>query len=1007
MAKPYSLTLEDIQQNENLQDLAAMPGDEILNNKLVRKFSSEEDSMVDGYKLTEQDIIDNPNLQEIEAKPGDRVVDNQLKRTEKDNVFKQMMYQFDKTPTDINYLADVIESKIPFGLTRKDYVIGLLNPQYLARSIQNNVDFDVNFSDGISGKFTKNPDNIWGEGFMKADPQTRREMIARKYERDLVDEYGHYFEEDDGAAGVVGMVAGAVSSPTSVIPFGKGLGTTAIGGAGISGGYSVLEDLALQGEINPEKAFVYGVTGAGVATGLGLLGRGISKGITKRREAKIKKAEEQEIKDANKTIDEAEQRLARDIEVRGYTPSAAVERLTELNDVLKPAIALTGRKLKVPQSKSHAKQILQDAIVNDSVITRKRAGKIDQMFGSLLTRIRNESEATAGRLRKYELDLGVNTAEALNKVRPFLDNLRSLSSELKVPLTRHLFNGNFDEASKLMGKSDVPEDMLKNFEDTKVLLNKIFKESKDSGIPLHELENYFPRIVKDYNGLLTHFGTKAESQLDRMFNQYAERIGKTISELTPQEREIVANQYARGYRPSIDNKPRFSKSRKVDIDYLGDEAINKFYETPEDSLSLYIRNAINNIEKYKFFGRNVVKNKKGFFDTKSSIGSVVQAEKATGKLKNEDILADLLQARFIGGEQQMTASISKLRDLGYMGTIANPYSAITQFGDLGNSGALHGFKNTISSMFGEKDIKLPDIGIEDISSDLAEGNIRKTARALNWLFDKTGFRKVDRLGKETLINAAFKKAIKQVETKEGESAFRKEWSDLYSFDPNLIDNLINDLKNFKETKKITPDIKFHAFNELAEVQPISLSEMPQGYLNNPDLRFMYSLKTFTLKQIDVVRKKVIQQYKKGNKKEAFKNAALLAGYLSIMNTGTKTVKDLITGRDVDPDRLGTDLVFGLLGVYGMNEYNVERLAQDGDIISAAGRIVAPPLNMLEALYGIPYELYKQHTDEFGMYDAKLEKYMRDIPGVGPFLYNWFGGGAEKYNERLFDRKFDL
>jgi len=183
--------------------------------------------------------------------------------------------------------------------------------------------------------------------------------------------------------------------------------------------------------------------------------------------------------------------------------------------------------------------------------------------------------------------------------------------------------------------------------------------------------------------------------------------------------------------------------------------------------------------------------------------------------------------------------------------------------------------------------------------------------------------------------------------------------------------------------------------------------MPQGYLNNPDLRLVYSLKTFTLKQIDVVRKKVIQQYKKGNKKEAFKNAALLAGYLSIMNTGTKTVKDLITGRDVDPDRLGTDLVFGLLGVYGMNEYNVERLAQDGDIISAAGRIVAPPLNMLEALYGIPYELYKQHTDEFGMYDAKLEKYMRDIPGVGPFLYNWFGGGAEKYNERLFDRKFDL
>ena len=120
-----------------------MPGDEVLNNKIIRKFSSEEDSMTDGYKLTDQDIIDNPNLQEINAKTGDRVVNNKLMRTEKDNTFKQIMYQFDKTPTDINYLADYIESEMPLGLTRKDYVIGLLNPQYLQRAIQSNVDFEI------------------------------------------------------------------------------------------------------------------------------------------------------------------------------------------------------------------------------------------------------------------------------------------------------------------------------------------------------------------------------------------------------------------------------------------------------------------------------------------------------------------------------------------------------------------------------------------------------------------------------------------------------------------------------------------------------------------------------------------------------------------------------------------------------------------------------------------------------------------------------------------------
>ena len=73
------------------------------------------------------------------------------------------------------------------------------------------------------------------------------------------------------------------------------------------------------------------------------------------------------------------------------------------------------------------------------------------------------------------------------------------------------------------------------------------------------------------------------------------------------------------------------------------------------------------------------------------------------------------------------------------------------------------------------------------------------------------------------MNAAFKKAVKQVQSKKGEKAFRKEYGELYSFDPKLLDNLINDLKNFKKTGKITDDIKFHGFNELANVQPINLS----------------------------------------------------------------------------------------------------------------------------------------------------------------------------------------
>ena len=62
----------------------------------------------------------------------------------------------------------------------------------------------------------------------------------------------------------------------------------------------------------------------------------------------------------------------------------------------------------------------------------------------------------------------------------------------------------------------------------------------------------------------------------------------------------------------------------------------------------------------------------------------------------------MLKSRFIGGDQSPDAANAVLRDLGYLGTIANPISALTQLADLGNSMALNGFRNTLSSLFSKQ-----------------------------------------------------------------------------------------------------------------------------------------------------------------------------------------------------------------------------------------------------------------------------------------------------------------
>ena len=953
------LTLEMIQNSPRLRELAALPGDEVDNGKLIRNYSDEGDRMDLGEQLTEENINSSPTLQLLEAAPGDRVVNNKLVRTGRDSPFEQFVYRYDEAQGAVALGTDILEARMPIGRFSFDFENGF---QYFS------------------------PEELYGEGFRNASVDERREMIERARERGLVEEYGEYFEPNpESIAGVAGEVVGIIADPTTLIAPGKTLPRVMGVSAGLGTGYSVLEDAATTGEVDPLKAIQYGAFGSvGGAVGYGI-GKGIGAGVKK-----LKSKADLQI------INEAEQIVAQDMK-NGYSINEALNDLAQKidNEELTKALQRTGKQLKIPPTQSKAAKIANDSVVNDSATARVKSGPFDYFLGTLMTRIRNISEVVGGRLRHFEYKVHVNTAQTLKKVQPFLDDLRGLDPVSKVKVTRSLYNGNFNEALSFM-----PESMKQNFNVVKSTLDDLYNDSQNAGIVFDKIENYFPRQVKDLGKFRESLGMEDLSRLSQLENDYAKRLGlSTANDLSLAERSYVANQYARGFGLKAEGGPRFAKQRK--ISNLTEKQVLEFYEDPADALSLYIRGAVDKIEKYKFFGRNAVKTKEGVFNVKNSIGAIIEEEKAAGRLNplNEDQLVDLLQSRFISGDKQMRKGYGTLRDLGYMGTIANPYSAITQFGDLGNSGALHGFRNTFAALFGTKDIKLIDVGIENMSKEFAEGNVRPTVKALNFLFDKTGFRAVDRLGKETLMNASFKKAIKQVKTPKGEAAFRKQYKELYGFQPKLLDDIVADLK----AGKVTDNTKFHAFNELADVQPITLSEMPQGYLDNPNGRLFYMLKSFTLKQIDVARRKVAQQWKKGNKLEATKNATALVAYLSTFNLGTKLVKDIIVGRDINPDALPKQALYSFFGVYGINEYDANKYLSAGKLTEFGMQTIAPAMPVLDAVGTIAAESIRPAFERGGYRKTDFDDFssaLRAIPGVGPIMYNWFGGGAEQYNRRL-------
>ena len=425
------------------------------------------------------------------------------------------------------------------------------------------------------------------------------------------------------------------------------------------------------------------------------------------------------------------------------------------------------------------------------------------------------------------------------------------------------------------------------------------------------------------------------------------------------------------------------------------------YNPSEVALTQYIRNAINDIEKNRFFYGELKNTGRGAGhntdeDLRGGIADLLAPEIRNGTLKAEDqdLIQELLEARFVHGEKTVSSAVKVLRDLGYGGTIANPLSAITQIGDLGSAAALKGPVNTAiglaRSIVGKQRITLDDIGLaEEISREFSDPS--KFASALNAGLKYSGFKRLDRLGKETLVNASLTKNMGLAKSKKGIAKLKEKYGQFFG---DEFDDLVLDLKN----KQITDRVKVMSFSDLTEFQPVTLSELPEAYLRGQKTRLLYMLKSFTLKQYDILRREVGQKLlTKGKRVEGVKNLAALTTYLAASNVTSSVIKDILQGREVDVESIPDRAIFGILGVYGINKYSTERYFSQGKVVEGLANIVAPPSNLIESLFELPQEMAKKDPN----YEEAVARMIKPLPIVGKLAYQWIFGGMEKDAEKKF------
>lgn len=359
----------------------------------------------------------------------------------------------------------------------------------------------------------------------------------------------------------------------------------------------------------------------------------------------------------------------------------------------------------------------------------------------------------------------------------------------------------------------------------------------------------------------------------------------------------------------------------------------------------------------------------------NSVGNLLLEMAEQGKISHtqELRLKELLLARFsnqgLGNE-----FLRLLRDGGYIWTLGNFESAITQFGDLGTSAYKNGLWNTafeyVKAWQGRSEITINDLGLEKIIQDGGYADTSAWSKALDKVLKYTGFEKMDKIAKQTLVNSAVRKARAdaKAESPELEAYLRHEFGEKWV-----------DVKEDLKTGAVTDEIMEYAMFQLLDVQPITIDQMPRYYTEGGKKRLFYMMKSYFIKQLNEYRK-ICFETAKSNPRKAVVDMTRLTVYLMLFNAGADVLKDLLFGRPVNvPDSLVDNIFIG----GSINRYQAMSVKREGLFKTLQKQLLFPV--MLDELV----------VDILSDKEVKNWETWKNVPWAGRPWYWWIGGGHLK------------
>lgn len=584
------------------------------------------------------------------------------------------------------------------------------------------------------------------------------------------------------------------------------------------------------------------------------------------------------------------------------------------------------------------------------------------------TRAKRVNIKFRNRLRQYDYVSNNKLNQYYAQIKPFLDKWAKMTETDAIAFDLALKNSYVEKQLEIVNKYDAYDEFVA----VKNLLNNLFDQAMDVGIEMGYSADYFPRQIDDVEGFMSAmYGSPYASQLRRALKE-----ADPDNVMTNEERAEFFNKYLRGFNRRDLNKPLPGNVKDRTIDIVTAE-MNRYYKPSMQALINYIEGMNTSIESRKFWGFKSD-------DIDQSIGALTADMIDSGLIKPEQDaeVQAILKARFKArGVTNKWLNLQK--NVSYIYMMGGINSAITQIDDISTSLYKAGLWNTVEAVFSRNrpGLSREELGLERIGQEFVEAST--SSKAVSTVFKLTGLDKIDAFGKNTLINATFNKFQKMAENNEKELRALLE--------PVLEEETSQTIADIKNGV-ISENVKLLMFNELADMQPISLSEMPEWYLTSGNGRVFYMLKTFMLKRLDIFRNECFDKIREGNVREGVQNLFRLAVLMIMAGSAKDAIIDMLFGREFD---FTDTMVNNLLGLAGISKYSLYK-ARDEGFSGFASSFIIPPV--FASTSDLLSDIYKSLFSKKGK-DISDYEIWKGLPLIGRFYYWWLGGGRTKLEKK--------